>query len=512
MDSAASSAPERTYFLARFLMLRLLAAVYLCAFAVFLFQGPALVGANGLLPAATFLDDVARELGGRWQGFFELPSVFWAGCSDGAMLALAAAGALVSLVGMLGFSNALSWLFLWGSYLSLANVGQVFWGFGWEIQLLETGFLAVFLCPLLDPRPFPDRAPPVQVMWLYRWLIFRIMLGAGLIKLRGDPCWTELTCLDFHFETQPIPNPLTPYFHALPKWALHGGVAFNHVAELVAPFLLFWPRRLRLVGGLVVIAFQLVLIASGNLSFLNWLTILPAIACFDDAALGRVLPPRFGLRAHKAQLLPSVSRAQHVAAWALCAVIGALSIPVVLNLLSKKQVMNSGFNALKLVNTYGAFGTVGKERFELIFEGAAAAGPDGGPPTEDAAWKAYEFPCKPGDVQRPPCWLSPYHRRLDWQVWFAAMASPDDEPWTIHLLWKLLHSDAGALSLLAGNPFPEAPPRFVRVRRFRYHLLPPGSAATWSREAPEEWLPATWKEDPRLIRILQAYGWLPRPP
>lgn len=498
--------PQPTYALTRFVLLRLLAGVYLCAFAVFLAQGIPLVGHAGLLPADAFLADVARELGGRWSGFLELPTALWLGSSDGAMRALGWAGALVSLAALLGFSNALSWLFLWASYLSLANVGQTFWSFGWEIQLLETGFLAAFLCPLWDARPFPDCAPPPQVVWLFRWLIFRIMFGAGLIKLRGDPCWTELTCLDFHFETQPIPNPLTPYFHALPRWALHAGVAFNHAAELVAPFCLFWPRALRHLGALVVLAFQLTLIASGNLSFLNWLTIVPVVACFDDAALAKVLPPRLALRAHKAALFAEPSRAQAVAAWGLCALVAALSIPVVLNLLSPQQRMNAGFNALKLVNTYGAFGSVGRERHELSFEGAEA-GPDGGPPADDAAWRAYEFPCKPGDVHRRPCWMSPYHRRLDWQVWFAAMGGPDDEPWTVHLLWKLLHNDPGALSLLANNPFPGAPPRFVRVRRFRYHLLPPGSGDTWSREAPEAWLPPTWKEDPRLHRVLEAYGW-----
>ena len=162
---------------------------------------------------------------------------------------------------------------------------EVWYGFGWELQLLETGFLAIFLCPLFDGRPFPKRPPPVVVIWLYRWLIVRIMLGAGLIKLRGDECWRDLTCLVYHYETQPVPNPLSALLHDLPVWFHKIGVLFNYVCELIAPFFAFGPRRARHVAGVLMVSFQLALILSGNLSFLNWLTIIPALACFDDSLL-----------------------------------------------------------------------------------------------------------------------------------------------------------------------------------------------------------------------------------
>src|SRR6185503_8889056 len=173
-----------------------------------------------------------------------------------------------------GFANALLLLVLWALYMSYVHVGQDWYGYGWEIQLLETGFLAVFLCPLLDARPFPRRPPPAPVVWLFRWVVVRIMLGAGLIKLRGDPCWQELTCLDTHFETQPLPNPLSPALHAMPHWIHALGVLGNHLAELVAPLFAFGPRRARHVAGLAMFAFQIGLILSGNLSFLNWLTLV----------------------------------------------------------------------------------------------------------------------------------------------------------------------------------------------------------------------------------------------
>ena len=497
--------PSNSYWLARFWLLRLLGLVYLMAFGVFLFQGLPLVGHHGLMPADDFVHRLTVQEGGAWNAFWALPSAFMFGISDGAMMAVAAAGAVIALVAVLGFSNSLSWFVLWALYLSLDHVGQTFWGFGWENQLLETGFLAVFFCPLLDPRPFPVRAPPLPVVWLFRWLTFRVMLGAGLIKLRGDPCWHELTCLDFHFETQPIPNPLTPLFHFLPHWAHAVGVGFNHVVEVGAPFLLFLPKYVRRTGGALVIAFQLTLIASGNLSFHNWLTLIPAIACFDDELLAKLSLPRMRLRVQKALLEAEPSRGHLVSSWALAAVVGVLSIQPVLNLLSPHQAMNTSFDPFELVNTYGAFGSVGRVRNELVFEGTRDED------AEHATWAPYEFKCKPGDPAHRPCWMSPYHYRLDWQVWFAAMGSPDDEPWTLHLIWKLLHNDEGTLSLLAGNPFPGAPPRFIRVRLFRYHLQPYSAKTWWTREELGEWLPPLSADDERLKTLLEQFGWLPGP-
>ncbi len=495
--------PTRTYWLTRFFILRLLGLIYLMAFLVFLFQGLPLIGHHGLMPADRFVERLVAQEGSPFSAFWTLPSGFIFGVSDGAMMAVAWVGAALALLAVLGFSNAISWLLLWGLYLSLDHVGQTFWGFGWENQLLETGFLAAFLCPLLDPRPFPSRAPPVVVVWLYRWLIFRVMLGAGLIKLRGDPCWHELTCLDFHFETQPVPSPLTPFFHFLPHWAHAAGVLFNHGVEVGVPVFVFGPKWVRRAAGALIVAFQLTLIASGNLAFLNWLTLIPALACFDDAVFARLVIPRLALRAKKAALTEEPSTGQRVSAWALAAVVGVLSIQPVLNLLSPNQAMNTSYDPFELVNTYGAFGSVGKVRNELVFEGTRDADPG------HATWVPYEFKCKPGDPKRRPCWMSPYHYRLDWQVWFAAMGSPDDEPWTIHLVYKLLQGDAGALSLLAGNPFPGAPPRFIRVRLFRYHLQPYSAPTWWTREELGEWLPPVSKDDPRLLGAMRQLGWPP---
>jgi len=502
-ESAVPLPAPPSYALTRFMVLRLLGVVYLVAFWCLIRQGLPLIGHHGLLPADQFIRDSVGEVGSRWDAFLRMPSLFWAGVTDRELLLVGWVGLITAAFVVAGYANALMMLFLWALYLSVVHVGQLFYGYGWEIQLCETGFLAIFLCPLLSMKPFPERAAPRQVIWLFWWLIFRIMLGAGLIKMRGDPCWRNLTCLDYHFETQPIPNPLSPGFDLLPH-AVHAfGVLFNHYVELGCPLLLFAGRRARHLAAFFMAALQLTLILSGNLSFLNWLTLVPILACFDDGLWARVLPRSLVERAKRSAALPPL-RVHNGLAWALVAVIAVLSIKPVGNLLSAHQMMNTGFEPLELVNSYGAFGSVGKVRDEIIVEGTSDPVPDA-----SAHWLRYEFLCKPGDPMRRPCIVSPYQPRLDWQMWFAAMSSVDEEPWFVHLVWKLLHNDPGVLSLMASNPFAAAPPRFIRASLYRYEFAKPGEPGWWKRRYLGVWMPPLSADDSRLREALQAYGWLP---
>jgi hypothetical protein len=498
---------EARYWLTRFLILRLLGCVYAVAFLAAAQQILPLIGSHGLLPVDLFLRRVQTALGSSFAGFCRLPSLFWLGHSDTSLLVLAWVGFGLSCVVVVGYANAILMAVLWMLYMSFVHVGQDWYGYGWEIQLLETGFLAIFLCPLLDGRPFPRRRPPLVVIWLFRWLIFRIMLGAGLIKIRGDSAWRNLTALYYHFETQPIPNPLSRWFHFLPRGILRAGVVFNDVAELLAPWFVFWPRLGRHIAGAVIVLFQCTLIASGNLSFLNWLTIVPALACFDDTVWSKLLPRALVRHAEAAAAAAQPSRPMHVTAYAVAAVVGLLSLQPVANMLSPGQIMNTSFDPLDLVNTYGAFGTVGRERLQVVFEGT-----DAEVPNDAADWKAYPYRALPVALDQRPPQIAPYQPRLDWQMWFAAMSTPSRYPWTLHLVWKLLHNDPGALSLLARNPFPATPPRYVRAVLFRYAFAPPGNPAGhwWVREALGQWLPPLSADDTRLIRFLNRAGWLDR--
>jgi len=484
----------------RFFILRLLGLVYLVAFVVAWTQLTPLVGNRGLEPAGPYLDWIAHSAGGRFAGFLRAPSLFWlTGTSDAALHAVSAVGIVLSLAVLLGATNALLQLALWALYMSIVHVGQTFYGYGWEIQLLETGFLAIFLCPVTTVRPLPARGPPVAIVWLFRWLIVRVMLGAGLIKLRGDPCWRELTCLVYHYETQPNPSPMGWLLHQAPPWFQHVGVAFNHLVELVVPFFVFSRARARHVAGGLLVAFQVILIVSGNLSFLNWLTIVPAIACFDDGVLGRLLPRRLREGASEG---PSPSH--RVTSYVVAFFVAVLSINPVTNLLSSEQVMNTSYDRLHLVGTYGAFGSINRARLEVVLEGTSDD-----EITDATVWREYQFPCKPGDVNRRPCMITPYHYRLDWQLWFAGFESYEEQPWIVHLVYMFLRGDRSVEPLLAYDPFPDKPPQWVRIQRYQYRMtrLGDGTGAWWTRELLGDYLGPVKVDAPELVRFVNAYGW-----
>jgi len=494
-----------TYWLTRFVLLRLLGAIYAVAFLVAINQIVPLIGAHGLLPVDLYLKQISTALGSAGAGFLRLPSVFWLGHSDTALLAVAWLGFGLSCVVAAGYANALLLAVLWFLYMSFVHVGQEWYGYGWEIQLTETGFLAIFLCPLLDGRPFPRYAPPMPIIVLFRWLIFRIMLGAGLIKVRGDEVWRNSTALFYHFETQPIPGPLSRWFHFLPRIMLKVGVWFNWLAELVAPLFTFGPRLARHIAGVVMILFQLNLILSGNLSFLNWLTIVPALACLDDGFWAKILPGWLVRKAQAAAARAEVSRPMVATAWVVTVLITALSIQPALNIVSPGQIMNTSFDPLDLVNTYGAFGSVGQERLNVLFEGTAETKPG-----EQANWQPYLYKGLPVLLDQKPPQVAPYQLRLDWQMWFASMASINEYPWTLNLVWKLLHNDPQIVSLFAHNPFADRPPRYIRAVLYRYTFAPPGNpqGRWWNRERVSLWIPPLSADDPRLTGYLQNAGWL----
>ena len=493
--------PASTWYLTRFVLLRFLGFVYAVAFLIAALQILPLIGEHGITPAGPYMALVQDHFGSRSAAEFNLPSLFWWGLSDRLLVGLAWAGFALSLVVMAGYANALIMALLWVIYMSYVHIGQIWYSYGWEIQMIETGFLAIFLCPILDPLPFSRHPPPVVILWLYRWLGFRIMLGAGLIKLRGDSCWRDLTCLYYHYETQPLPNPFSRVLTFAPHWFSKFEVLWNFFIELVVPWFSFWPRISRHIAGVLLISFQCILIASGNLAFLNWLTIVPFIACFDDCFLRHILPSFIVRRAGLAAAEPSPHVGYLVASGCVALLVAILSVQPVLNLVSPAQTMNGSFDPFNLVNTYGAFGSVGEERREIVFEGTQDE-----LITSHTQWKEYEFPFKPGDPARRPPVVTPYYGRLDWQIWFAAMASPEEYPWTLNFIFKLLHNDPGTLSLLANNPFPDRPPHYIRARLDRYEFAPLGQRQWWNRTLLGDWLPPLSTSD--LQDAIQAQPWL----
>jgi hypothetical protein len=325
-------------------------------------------------------------------------------------------------------------------------------------MLLEAGFFTAFLGPA-------HMQPSVLPLLILRWMLFRTEIGAGLIKLRHDRCWRDLTCLYYHYETQPLPNPLSWYFHRIPAPLHRFSTLVSHVVQIVVPFGLFAPQPVASVAAALIIFHQLWLIISGNYSWLNWLTAVLGITGFDDRVLGAVFP------LHAPALAPRPV-AFDILLYALTLATVLLSIQPALNLFSSNQVMNYSYNRFHLVNSYGAFGRVGRERYEIVLEGTTER-----VITPNTQWREYGFKAKPGDPRRTPPQIAPYHLRLDWLIWFLPFSvhvASDGirvwrhEAWFARLIQRLLSGDAATLKLMGKNPFPDYPPVFIRALFYEY--------------------------------------------
>ena len=465
--------PAPPYATGRWVVVRLVALVYVLGFTTALTQFRPLLGERGLTPVPTFLERT---------GWRTHPSLFRLHFSDRTVTGVAVAGLVLSVAALVGVVDLLpvgGWLAVWGVlwvlYLSIVNVGQVWYGFGWESLLLEAGFLTAFLGP-------STVAPPAPVLGLMVWLLFRVEFGAGLIKIRGDRCWRDLTCLYYHHETQPLPSPTSWWFHHLPKRVHRVEVVGNHVTQLVVPFVLFAPQPAASVAAVVVIVTQGWLVGSGNFAWLNLLTITLAFAAVDDARLRLVLPVP----------LPAPGP---LPTWFAVLVLGmtalmlALSVFPITNMLSRHQRMNAGSNTFHLGNTYGAFGSITREREEVVVEGTLEPDPDA-----ESDWREYAFRSKPTDPRRRPPQVAPFHRRLDWLMWFVPLAPRMARPWLPRLLDRLLEADPLILRLLGPDPFDGERPAWVRARLFRYRFTTPAerreSGAWWHREEIGEVIPA----------------------
>ena len=462
------------YEFARQVLQRGIATIYLIAFLSTAAQFRALLGEHGLVPVPALL---ARPRAIRG------PTIFRWHYSDRLLLAVVWVGAGLSAALVAGLPQAgFAWLPLaaflaiWLLYMSVVNVGQVFYGFGWETLLLEAGFLAAFLGS--------DAAlPPTTIILLTVWLVFRLEFGAGMIKMRGDRVWRDLTALYYHHETQPMPNPLSRFAHHLPKPIHRLEVLGNHFAQLVVPFLLFAPQPIASVAAAIAILTQLWLIVTGNFAWLNLLTVILAFSAISDTVVHFVLPfVPAALGAHAATPI-----------WFLVLVLAVTVLLVVLsfwpirNLLSRSQMMNVSFNRWHLVNAYGAFGSVTRDRYEVIVEGT-----DDAVPGERTQWHEYEFKGKPGDVNRIPRQFAPYHLRLDWLMWFLPLGGGPDR-WFMVFLMRLLTADHRTLRLLRTDPFHGTQPRWVRARLFHYRFSTRSerreSSAWWVREPAGDFVP-----------------------
>jgi predicted DCC family thiol-disulfide oxidoreductase YuxK len=458
------------------LFLRGLGLIYFAAFASLAAQVLGLVGSAGVLPVQSFLH-AAREYYGI-AAYGIAPTLFWLNSSDTALVAGTWAGMALALLVVSGIAVRVALVGLFALYLSYVYAGQAFMAYQWDELLLEVGFLAIFLT-----------GGSRIVIWLYRWLLFRYLFMAGAAKLvSGDATWRNLTALEYHFGTQPLPTPLAWYAAQLPQWMLVGGTAATLATEVGLAFLVFAPRRLRAAAAWCVLGFQSLIALTGNYNFFNLLTMLLCVFLFDDAALRSVLPTR--LTAYVAERAPRVGRVATTIAVLVALMVVPDGINRIWQLLAGKglpaaDAVTDAIAPLLIVNSYGLFAQMTTDRPEIVVEGS----------DDGRQWRAYEFRYKAGSVSRPPPWCVPHQPRLDWQMWFASQGNASDSPWFGRFLRRLLENSPSVLGLLAANPFPDHPPKYVRAMLYDYRFADAKThAATgqwWARSLEGIFFPPT---------------------
>jgi predicted DCC family thiol-disulfide oxidoreductase YuxK len=468
---------QPTYFLSRWVFLRFLGLIYLIAFVSLWTQVDGLIGSHGITPATTMMQQV-RDTGWAGHGpalYWYLPTLCWLNTSDAFLHFLCWGGVLLSLLVVAGVAAPLTLFGCWLFYLSLSVVGEMFLGYQWDVLLLEMGLLAIFFAPFQLVPHLPRESPPSRLwLWLLRFLLFKLMFCSGVVKLSsGDANWHNLTALTVHYETQPLPTWIGWYAHQLPVWFQKFSCGVMFAIELGAPFLIFAPRRLRLAGCGALVFLQVLIALTGNYCFFNLLTIGLCVLLLDDAALltwciGASVKRRLS-DAPTSALSKGAARCRcwtwlfipFAVVYLLIStvqIIGSIRVPV--NWPAPVRTLYAVVSPLRSINSYGLFAVMTTSRHEIIIEGS----------DDGVEWRVYEFKYKPSNLNRRPGFVAPHQPRLDWQMWFAALGSYQQNPWFINFCVRLLQGQPEVLALLETNPFPNAPPRYVRAIVYDYHV------------------------------------------
>ena len=473
---------QPSYVITRQLFIRSLAIIYGIAFISLWIQIDGLIGSHGILPIQPFLSAIWSSIGilGLWQH----PTLSWISAADWFLHAQCGLGVFFALMVCFGIAQMPALICLWILYLSLSTVARTFLGYQWDALLLETGFLSIFfISGKMWPSKKLETPPSLIIVWLFRWLLFRLMFSSGVVKLNsGDESWRTLTALNYHYETQPIPNGIAWFVHQFPEWIHSWSVVGTFAIELIIPFFIFAPRRLRLVAFVFTVFFQLLILATGNFCFFNLLSLSLCILLLDDYYWLRSIPKNW-------RPAPPKSLESNLLSLGVSFGLAFLLLP--LSWLSLKprvfKLNMSPFETMiyrltipfSIVNGYGLFADMTETRPELIIEGSQ----------DQKTWKPYDFHWKPGDVYHPPRQIAPHQPRVDWQMWFEALNyERDNKPtyWFRAFLSRILEGEQAVLDLLKSNPFPTSPPAYIRVRAFQYEFTTKeekaNSKAWWKRK------------------------------
>ncbi|HVV70194.1 MAG TPA: lipase maturation factor family protein, partial [Verrucomicrobiae bacterium] len=482
------------------------------AFGSLWLQVSGLIGKDGIMPATDLMSQARRFVDAEAMGlgrFHLLPTLCWFGAPDWFLRLQCGAGCGLALLLMAGVAQPLCLGLLWVLYLSLTSVGSDFLAFQWDNLLLETGFLAIFLAPCQWlPQPSRERAPPGTAIWLLRVLLFKLMFLSGVVKLTSeDSSWRNLSALSYHYQTQPLPTWIAWYAAQLPLWFQKASCALMLLIELVVPFLIFLPRRVRLFGAAALALLQILILLTGNYTYFNWLTLALCLLLCDDFFLGRFWPWKRSSPVQDKTAPPSAWGLANRAMRALVAFVfiglALIQISVALgqdpSWLRPARALERWLGPFRTVNSYGLFAVMTTERPEIIVEGSV----------DGQVWNEYQFPYKPGDLTRRPRFVAPFQPRLDWQMWFAALGTYRQNPWFLDFCVRLLQNSPDVVKLLQVNPFPASPPRYVRAQRYEYRFTTleerARTGAWWKRSYRGIYLP------PVSLEMLQKAQRLPKP-
>ena len=500
------------YFATRWIFLRALGLIYLVAFISLWTQITGLIGHNGILPVDQFMAAVKQQFdftGVGLERYRALPTLCWLNSSDGFLEFQCGAGVVIACLLIVEIAPVPALALLWLLYLSLMAVGRNFLGFQWDNLLLETGFLAIFLAPRQLLPNLSREAPPSRlVLWLLRFLLFKLMFSSGCVKLAsGDPTWRNLTALTFHYQTQPLPTWLGWYASQLPLWFQKFSCAAMFAVELGAPFLIFFPRQIRFFGASAIAFFQILILLTGNYTFFNWLTLALCLFLLDDFVLKKVVPSRLtGNRGannsgSNTRLEAAPTGRQDACPTVRSPWLLAITIPLAVVYISVSffeiviifgvsnfalspiAALTERLGPFRTINNYGLFAAMTTERHEIIVQGS----------NDGVHWSDYEFKYKPCDLTRRPAFIAPFQPRLDWQMWFAALGNYQESPWFENFCVRLLQGSPQVLALLKHNPFPTKPPHYIRAELYNYEFTrsgePHSDQAWWNRQLIGDYFP-----------------------
>ena len=502
----------------RWIFLRALALIYFSAFYSLFFQMKGLIGPDGILPTTDYLQAVNASMHG--QRFWFAPSLFWFGASNQALLVVCWAGVCASLLALFNIWPRVSLAACLILFLSFVSVAQDFSGYQSDGMLLEAGFIALFFAPPGFRPGFSSQHPPSRAsLFLLQWEWFRIYFESGVAKIAsGDTSWRTLRAMDDYYQNGPLPTWIGWYVQQLPHWFHASATVYTLITEILIVWMLFLPRRWRIVCFCIVTPFETSIILTANYTFLNYLVLLLGILLLDDWTFEWLLPNRVqsflaGTQSAESVTETDASKPRAKAEWTkklrpVRRVVAGLCLGLVFYSttaqliwmfapsLPVSQAPVRWLDPFRIANRYGLFAVMTHERYEIEFQGSA----------DGRTWIAYPFRYKPQAIDRAPGIYAPYQPRFEWNLWFASLGSWREFRFVVWTEERLLKNDPDVLALFAKNPFAEAPPKQVRAVIYQYWFTDIKTKRVtgnwWRRELLGDYAPGLERQSDGKIAVL----------